>query len=86
MTKAAAPITIQAALGTTPTNAPDSIATAAPTQKQIATLIAMLALRGHAVHAGKSGDFLVCKYGMSRYCQDFAALQAFARQLGVSHA
>jgi hypothetical protein len=47
--------------------------------------IQQLALAGHVVHKGQSGDFLVCKYGMSRYCQDFAELQAFARQLGVNH-
>lgn len=55
----------------------------APDSKAIATQIARLALAGHAVHKGQSGDFLVCKYGLSRYCQDFAELQAFARQLGV---
>jgi hypothetical protein len=51
--------------------------------KAIATQLAQLAIAGHAVHKGQSGDYLVCKYGMSRYCQDFAELQAFARQLGV---
>ena len=49
-----------------------------------ATQIAELGLAGHAVHKGKTGDYLVCKYGMSRYCQDFDELQAFARKLGVS--
>jgi len=53
-------------------------------QKAIATLIARLALAGHAVHKGKHGDFTVCKYGMSRYCQDAAELEAFAKKLGVS--
>lgn len=52
--------------------------------KQEVTQIAKLALAGHAVHKGQSGDYLVCKYGMSRYCQDFLELQAFARKLGVS--
>ena len=52
--------------------------------KAEATQIAELALAGHAVHKGKSGDYLVCKYGMSRYCQDFDELQLFARKLGVS--
>lgn len=51
--------------------------------KAIATQIARLALAGHAVHKGKSDDYIVCKYGLSRYCQDFEALQSFARQLGV---
>ena len=52
--------------------------------KAEATQIAELALAGHAVHKGKCGDYLVCKYGLSRYCQDFEELQAFARKLGVS--
>lgn len=52
--------------------------------KAAVTQIAELALAGHVVHKGKSGDYLVCKYGLSRYCQDFDELQAFARRLGVS--
>ena len=55
--------------------------------KAIATQLARLALAGHAVHAVhivSAGDFTVCKYGMTRYCKDFAELQAFARQLGVT--
>jgi len=51
--------------------------------KAIATQLARLALAGHIVHRGDIGDFTVCKYGMTRYCKDFAELQAFARQLGV---
>lgn len=52
--------------------------------KAIATEIARLALAGHAVHKGSEGDFTVCKYGMSMYCEDFAELQAFSRRLGVT--
>ncbi len=52
--------------------------------KAIATQIARLALAGHAVHKGQIGDYLVSKYGMSRYCADFAELQAFAQKLGVN--
>ena len=51
--------------------------------KAIATLVAELALAGHAVHKLRRGDFLVCKYGYSHYAQDFDALQAFACKLGV---
>ena len=51
--------------------------------KAIANQMARLALAGHIVHRGDIGDFTVCKYGMTRYCKDFAELQAFARQLGV---
>jgi hypothetical protein len=54
------------------------------TQKAIATQIARLALAGHAVHKGQNGDYTVCKYGMTRYCANFAELQAFAVQLGVN--
>lgn len=62
-----------------------NFATGARHGKAEATQIAELALAGHAVHKGKSGDYLVCKYGLSRYCQDFDELQAFARKLGVSN-
>jgi len=52
--------------------------------KAIATEIARLALAGHAVHKGSEGDFTVCKYGLSMYCEDFTELQAFSRRLGVT--
>ena len=52
--------------------------------KAIATEIALLAMAGHSVHKGSSGDFTVCKYGMAKYCQDFAELQAFSRRVGAS--
>ena len=51
--------------------------------KEVTHQVTRLALAGHVVHQGKTGDFTVCKYGMTRYCKDFAELQAFARQLGV---
>ncbi|WP_138514557.1 hypothetical protein [Rhodoferax bucti] len=51
--------------------------------KEENTLIAQMALAGHAVHRGKNGGFTACKYGMTRYCEDFAALKRFATQLGV---
>ena len=56
----------------------------APNGKAIATEIARLALAGHAVHKGNCGDFTVCKYGMAKYCQDFAELQSFSRKVGAS--
>ena len=52
--------------------------------KAIATQVAELASRGHAVHQLKDGGFLVCKYGHTFHANDFAELQAFARRLGVS--
>ena len=53
--------------------------------KEAATQIARMALAGHAVYKGQSGDYLVSKYGMTHYCQDFAELVEFARKLGVNH-
>jgi len=52
--------------------------------KAIATHIARLALAGHHVIKGDMGDYTVCKYGMTRYCANFADLQAFAVKLGVN--
>lgn len=73
----------------TDTNEPDSrshgATNQAPDAKTITTQIARLALAGHAVHKGQSGDYLVSKYGMTRYCQDFDELVAFAVKLGVNH-
>ena len=58
-----------------------------PDQKQLASLIARFSLAGHAVHKGQEHDYTVIrrKFGMSRYCPDFAALEAFARLVGVTH-
>ena len=53
-------------------------------EKEIATLVAQSALAGHAVHRGQSGDFLVTRWGLSRWCADFDELQAFARQIGAA--
>ena len=61
-----------------------NFATGQRQRKAIVTQIAELALAGHAVHELRCGDFLVCKYGYSHYAQDFEALRAFARRLGVS--
>jgi hypothetical protein len=54
--------------------------------KAEATLIATLALAGHAVHELRNGDYLVCKYGYSYYAQDLDALRTFAVRLGVCNA
>jgi hypothetical protein len=53
--------------------------------KATATLIAQLALAGHAVHKAQGGGFIVTKWGQSRYCANLAELAAFAQQLGVNH-
>ena len=61
-----------------------NFATGKRPSKAIATQVAELAIRGHAVHQLKDGGFLVCKYGHTFHANDFAELQAFARRLGVS--
>ena len=61
-----------------------NFATGTRRSKAIATQIAELAIRGHAVHQLKDGGFLVCKYGHTFDATDFAELQAFARRLGVT--
>jgi len=57
----------------------------APDSKAIATQIARLALAGHHVIKGDRGDYTVCKFGLTRYCADYAALVAFAVKVGVNH-
>lgn len=41
---------------------------------------------GFLVHQGKNGDFLICKHGHPRYCENFAELQAFAKKVGIPNA
>jgi hypothetical protein len=53
-------------------------------RKTIANQIARLALAGHHVIKGDSGDYTVCKYGMTRYCANFAELAAFAQKVGAN--
>lgn len=52
--------------------------------KVIANQIARLALAGHVIHKGIHGDYTVCKFGLARYCADFAALVAFAKKVGAA--
>ena len=53
--------------------------------KALATIKAKFALHGHSDHDGSNQDFIVVQkdWGHSRYCQDYAALIGFGRQLGV---
>lgn len=53
--------------------------------KALAIIKAKFELHGHGVHDGSNHDFIVVQknWGHSRYCQDYAALVAFGRQLGV---
>ena len=48
-----------------------------------ATLFNQMAKAGHHVHRLADGSFICAKYGMTRYCADFAELQQFAIRLGV---
>jgi hypothetical protein len=68
---------------TTDTTNDLNFATGDRPRKAIATQVAELAIAGHAVHQLSDGGYLVCKYGYTHYAPDFAALQAFARRLGV---
>ena len=60
-----------------------NFATGTRRSKAEAKLLVRLALGGHMVHKGQSGDYLVSKYGLSRHCEDLDDLRDFARQLGV---
>ena len=53
--------------------------------KDTVTLIAQFALAGHTVHRSDTGDFLVCRYGHSRWCENLDALRAFAVRVGVRY-
>ena len=55
---------------------------AALKSQAIANQIAVMALAGHTVDKGNERIYLVCKFGLSRWCKDFSALQAFAVKLG----
>jgi hypothetical protein len=50
--------------------------------KQLATLRAALALRGHEVFQLGDGTFLVSRWGHARACPDLHALAKFCRQIG----
>ena len=56
-----------------------------PDPKAMATQVAQIAIAGHAVHKLAGGGYLVCKCGYTHHASDFAALQRFARRLGVSN-
>ena len=56
----------------------------APDSKVVADQIARLTRAGHVVHQSHLGDFLVTKYGLTRYCAGFDELEAFAQKVGVN--
>jgi hypothetical protein len=49
-----------------------------------AYLIAKLSLAGHTVIRGGENDFIVTRYGLTRYCKDSAALADFAKKVGAT--
>lgn len=53
------------------------------TGKQEATLIAALALRGHAAHALRDGGYVVTHHAYSTTLPNLDALQAFAKRVGA---
>jgi len=62
----------------------DALTTTTDNSKTIANQIARLALAGHHVIKGDSGDYTVCKYGLTRYCANFVELAAFAQKVGAA--
>lgn len=55
--------------------------------KKILTLAAVKAgfeRRGAIVKSSTNGGFLVIQWGLVRHCADFAALLAFAQQMGAA--
>ena len=67
------------------TNQKTDNAIVAPAEKigNTAYLIARLALLGHTVRRGTNDDYFVGKWGVSRHCPDFNALQVFAKTVGI---
>jgi len=51
--------------------------------KQQATLIALLVLVRRFVHRGRCGDYTICQFGHSHYCEDLIQLYAHAVRLEV---
>lgn len=47
-------------------------------------LRALLAQRGHDLHATDDGIYIVRRWGMSRDLRDLAAVEAFAKQVGAA--
>ena len=53
-------------------------------RKRFERLRALLALRGHELHATDGGIYLVRRWGLCRDLRDLAAVEGFARQVGVA--
>lgn len=52
----------------------------------MADQITRLTQSGHDLIKGRVGDYMVCKFGWTRYCANFLELATFAVQMGVNHA
>ncbi len=53
--------------------------------KALTTLKAQFASAGHQVHVGGNDDFIVSRWGMSKYCESVVALRRFALVLGIAN-
>lgn len=51
--------------------------------KRFATLQALLALKGFAVHKLSCGGYLIARWDLSTYAPDLRGLSAFAERVGV---
>ena len=65
-------------------------ATDAPGCKEFATMQARFALRGHELIQShnpltRQPDYLVTRWGLSRYCPEWQDVVAFAKQIGAAH-
>lgn len=67
-----------------------SAETATPTEKDLATVQAMLALRGHQLihdHNPLTGqnDYLINRWGWTRYFTEWPDVMVFLKQIGGAH-
>jgi hypothetical protein len=53
-------------------------------RKRFESLRALLAMKGHELHATDGGIFIVRRWGLCRDLRDLAAVEAFAKQVGAS--
>ncbi len=53
-------------------------------RKRFEHLRAVLALKGHELHATDSGIYIVRRWGLCRDLRDLAEVEAFARQVGAA--
>lgn len=71
-------------------NEPGNSATGDGADKAFLTLRALLALKGHVLSRTHGDDgpvrFYVTRWGLVRELSDFAAVRAFAEQVGATHA